>query len=250
MKNKKMLSFTRFSQIIIIIMLFGGCHKPVNIESSEESNIMNLQKSTTVVQSINQANPYDSTMYCYLANCLDYVNSTQDTSICSSFEEYWKNFEAYMTNNPLNLLSIDTSLIDNIVLDSIYSYMNLFCDSTITLEIYLNKSILFENRIFNSENLTIDQKNIILYSISSMKQLRYIFLTTSFCINQEIYPLDPSDASGEELLRRCITAKLEVIFANPVTAAIYILGLPGSFFAIVAECLWSIHIQGQTNFLN
>jgi|AntAceMinimDraft_9_1070365.scaffolds.fasta_scaffold16734_2 hypothetical protein len=250
MKNKANLNFARFSQVIIvIILLFGGCNKPVNIESSEESIITNPQKSTIVVRSINSANVYDSTMYSYLTNCLDYVNSTQDTSNCANFEEYWKSFETYMSNNPLNLLSMDTSLIDNIVSDSIYSYMNLFCDSTITLENYLNESLSFENRILNSRNFNCDQKNIILYSISSMKQIRYIFITNSLCINQEIFPSDPTDVSQEELLNRCIDAKLEVIFANPVATAIFIAGLPGSFFAIVVECAWCVFVQGQTHFL-
>ena len=90
MKNKTDLNFVLFTQVIIvIILLFGGCNKPVDIKFSKESNIINTQKSTIVVRSINPANVYDSTMYYYLTNCLDYVNSTQDTSNCTNFEEYW-----------------------------------------------------------------------------------------------------------------------------------------------------------------
>lgn len=224
--------------LLVAILIFSlSCQKSPNPIINHAHKIV-LKTDTN----LNPNNPYDSAIFYYHIEAMVYVNNTQDTVECEDFDDYWDNFEDYYSNDPLDIITYDTSDIDDIIIDSVSSFVDILCDTNLSLNNFMNKAVAWENRIVNDTNLTTTQKNLILYSSAGFKQIRYIFETETFdvTVDGESYTLDAPGQSWEDLLNDCIRARLAQIFSNPVSIIVFFLppGPSVNFWIIVAECTW------------
>jgi hypothetical protein len=241
--RKRIFSFTLLLAILALTFNFSCQKSPNQINDAPREIII---KTDSNYNSINSNNPYDSSFYYYWIEALLYVNNTQDTSECDVFDDYFDNWKDYADDNPPELITYDTSDVDDIIIDSVGSFIDILSDTTLSLQGFLNKAFAFENRIANDANLTTVQKNFILHSTACLKQIRFIFETENFyvTVGGETYQLEVPQ-SWEELLNACIEYQLGLIFnsGNPVTIALFIAGLPWSFWSIVASCAWTASQQ-------
>lgn len=231
--------------ITMFILIAAGCTKHDRGLMNDKDAVNNDHQTSISSKSgplypanINPNNPYDTSLYNYISNALEVINQSQDTNSTSSFEEYWKEWEDLLSGNPLNLINIDTTIIDSNVNYRMETYNDLITDSTYSLEQFLSKSIIFEDEIINSTELSDEQEQLLLYYVSNLKQTRYVFQTVGIVFNFNGILTDAS--SWEKRLNDCIKKKLDDIFyyGNPITQAVFIAFLPESFLIIVAECLW------------
>lgn len=62
-------------------------------------------------------------MYDYVYDMINYVNDEADSVKCVSVDDYWQLFEDYGDIDTLDLLRVDTTLVDDSLSNTLFDYI-------------------------------------------------------------------------------------------------------------------------------
>lgn len=187
-----------------------------------------IQNSRFSIERSEFINPFDEDNVGITNACIefkDYLNENYYSEDTILLAEYIDVFETFFNEN--FVFNLEYKIFENTTeYEELVSYFNeIITADNEKLRILIS---LAEQDISLREDLEVETKNILLYNLSCMRLIIEGF-------EDIIAPEVPWDERVDD----CIRDELTDIFDNPVLAAAFIAGIPGgSFFVVVAACVW------------